>query len=57
MSNHVHLLTVPETETGLAREIGLTNMLFIDQMELSLNQRLRPGTPGRPRKTGKCLNA
>ena len=27
---------------------------FIDQMELSLNQRLRPGTPGRPRKTGKC---
>jgi len=27
---------------------------FIDQMEFSLNQRLRPGTPGRPRKTGKC---
>jgi putative transposase len=27
---------------------------FIDQMELSLNQRLRPGAPGRPRKTGKC---
>jgi len=27
---------------------------FIDQMELSLNQRLRPRAPGRPRKTGKC---
>lgn len=27
---------------------------FIDQMEFSLNQRLRPGAPGRPRKTGKC---
>jgi putative transposase len=27
---------------------------FIDRMEFSLNQRLRPGSPGRPRKTGKC---
>lgn len=27
---------------------------FIDTMEFSLNQRLRPGVPGRPRKTGKC---
>jgi putative transposase len=27
---------------------------FIDQRELSLDQRLRPGTPGCPRKTVKC---
>jgi len=27
---------------------------FIDQMEFSLNQRLRPRAPGRPRKTGEC---
>lgn len=27
---------------------------FIDQMEFSLKQRLRPRAAGRPRKTGKC---
>ena len=28
MSNHVHLLAVPETESGLARGIGLTNQVY-----------------------------
>lgn len=28
MDIHVHLLAVPETGTGLARGIGLTNMLY-----------------------------
>ena len=28
---------------------------FIDQLELRLNQPLRPKKPGRPQKTGKCL--
>lgn len=28
MDNHVHLLAVPATETGLARGIGLTNLLY-----------------------------
>lgn len=38
------------TQTG--RPFG--SEYFIDQMEFSLEQRLRPGVPGRPRKTGKC---
>ena len=28
MRNHVHLLAVPETESGLARGIGLTNQVY-----------------------------
>ncbi|MBM9537078.1 REP-associated tyrosine transposase [Desulfobulbus alkaliphilus] len=28
MDNHVHLLVVPATESGLARGIGLTNMVY-----------------------------
>jgi putative transposase len=28
MDNHVHLLVVPESETSLARGIGLTNMVY-----------------------------
>ena len=27
---------------------------FIDALEFQLNQSLRPGKPGRPRKTGEC---
>jgi putative transposase len=38
MSNHVHLLAVPETETGLARGIGLTNMLYTQYLNRKLNQ-------------------
>ena len=28
MDNHIHLLVVPETETALARGIGLTNQVY-----------------------------
>ncbi|HEY5973881.1 MAG TPA: transposase [Geobacteraceae bacterium] len=38
MSNHVHLLAVPETETGLARGIGLTNLLYTQYLNRKLNQ-------------------
>ena len=38
MSNHVHLLAVPETETGLARGIGLTNMLYTQYLNRKLGQ-------------------
>jgi putative transposase len=38
MSNHVHLLAVPETETGLARGIGLPNMLYTQYLNSKLNQ-------------------
>ena len=47
-----------ETDDGIRRATRTGRPFgseqFIDQMEFSLNQRLRPGTPGRPRKTGKC---
>jgi len=47
-----------EMETGIRRATRTGRPFgseqFIDQMEFSLNQRLRPGTPGRPRKIGKC---
>lgn len=38
MSNHVHLLAVPETDTGLARGIGMTNMLYTQYLNRKLNQ-------------------
>jgi putative transposase len=38
MSNHVHLLAVPETDTGLARGIGLTNMLYTQYLNRKRNQ-------------------
>jgi putative transposase len=39
-------------DTNSGRPFGSEQ--FIDQLEFSLNHRLRPGEPGRPRKTGKC---
>jgi putative transposase len=38
MSNHVHLLAVPETATGLARGVGMTNMLYTQYINRKLNQ-------------------
>jgi putative transposase len=38
MDNHVHLLAVPETDTGLARGIGMTNMLYTQYLNRKLNQ-------------------
>jgi putative transposase len=38
MGNHIHLLAVPETDTGLARGIGLTNMLYTQYLNRKLNQ-------------------
>lgn len=38
MSNHVHLLAVPKTESGLARGIGLTNMLYTQYLNRKLSQ-------------------
>ena len=38
MNNHVHLLAVPETDTGLARGIGMTNMLYTQYLNRKLNQ-------------------
>ncbi len=38
MGNHVHLLAVPGTDTGLARGIGLTNMLYTQYLNRKLNQ-------------------
>ena len=37
MDNHVHLLAVPETETALARGVGLTNQVYTQY----LNRKLR----------------
>lgn len=38
MDNHLHLLAVPETDTGLARGIGMTNMLYTQYLNRKLNQ-------------------
>jgi putative transposase len=38
MDNHVHLLVVPETETALARGIGLTNQVYTQYLNRKLNQ-------------------
>ena len=38
MSNHIHLLAVPETDTSLARGIGMTNMLYTQYLNRKLNQ-------------------
>ena len=38
MSNHIHLLVVPETETSLARGIGLTNQVYTQYLNRKLNQ-------------------
>ena len=38
MGNHLHLLAVPETDTGLARGIGMTNMLYTQYLNRKRNQ-------------------
>ncbi|MFH2122306.1 MAG: transposase [Pseudomonadota bacterium] len=38
MDNHVHLLAVPETETSLARGIGLTNQVYTQYLNRKLSQ-------------------
>ena len=38
MNNHIHLLAVPETETSLARGIGLTNQVYTQYINRKLNQ-------------------
>jgi len=38
MSNHVHLLVVPETETSLSSGIGLTNQMYTQYLNRKLNQ-------------------
>ncbi len=38
MNSHLHLLAIPETETGLARGIGLTNMLYTQYLNRKLGQ-------------------
>ena len=38
MNNHIHLLAVPETETSLARGIGLTNQVYTQYLNRKLNQ-------------------
>ncbi len=38
MENHVHLLAVPETETALARGIGLTNQVYTQYLNRKLSQ-------------------
>lgn len=38
MDNHIHLLAVPETETALARGIGLTNQVYTQYLNRKLNQ-------------------
>lgn len=38
MDNHVHLLAVPETETALARGIGLTNQVYTQYLNRKLRQ-------------------
>lgn len=38
MSNHIHLLAVPETETSLSRGIGLTNQVYTQYLNRKLNQ-------------------
>lgn len=36
MDNHIHLLAVPETETALARGIGLTNQVYTQYLNRKL---------------------
>jgi len=38
MSNHIHLLALPETETALSRGIGLTNQVYTQYLNCRLNQ-------------------
>ncbi len=38
MSNHLHLLAVPETEIGLSRGVGLTNQMYTQYLNRKLNQ-------------------
>ena len=38
MSNHIHLLAVPETENSLARGIGLTNQMYTQYLNRKLSQ-------------------
>ena len=38
MSNHIHLLAVPETENSLARGIGLTNQVYTQYLNRKMNQ-------------------
>lgn len=38
MDNHVHLLAVPETETALARGVGLTNQVYTQYLNRKLTQ-------------------
>ena len=38
MSNHIHLLAVPETETSLSRGIGLTNQMYTQYLNRKLKQ-------------------
>jgi len=38
MDNHIHLLGVPETETALARGIGLTNQVYTQYLNRKLSQ-------------------
>ena len=38
MDNHIHLLVVPETETALARGIGLTNLVYTQYLNRKRSQ-------------------
>lgn len=38
MSNHIHLLAVPETENSLSRGIGLTNQMYTQYLNRKLKQ-------------------
>jgi putative transposase len=38
MNNHIHLLAVPETESSLARGIGLTNQVYTQYINRKLGQ-------------------
>ena len=38
MSNHIHLLAVPETETSLSRGIGLTNQTYTQYLNRKLQR-------------------
>ena len=38
MSNHIHLLAVPEMETSLARGIGLTNQMYTQYLNRKIKQ-------------------
>ena len=38
MDNHIHLLAVPETESSLAKGIGLTNMMYTQYLNRKLGQ-------------------